>query len=121
MRKKSVILLTSLLLIANTVNIYAYSPKIIGNILSTDVIAYIDKMPIRCYNYANSTYVLAKDLRNYGFEVTWNGDARTVNITLPENRTVKEFSADEKQALEKREPAGKYYLARKQNCKRILC
>lgn len=105
MRKKSVILLTFLLLITNSVNIYAYSPKIIGNILSTDVIAYIDKMPIRCYNYANATYVLAKDLRNYGFEVTWNGNARTVNITLPENRTVKEFSADEKQALEKREPA----------------
>lgn len=64
MRKKSVILLTFLLLITNSVNIYAYSPKIIGNILSTDVIAYIDKMPIRCYNYANATYVLAKDLRN---------------------------------------------------------
>lgn len=106
MRKKSVILLTSLLLIANTVNTYAYQPKMIGDVLSSDVIAYIDKMPIRCYNYANSIYVLARDLRNYGFEVTWNSDARTVNITLPEKRTVKKFSADEKQALEKREPTG---------------
>lgn len=106
MKKRSIILLTSLLLITNTLNIYAYPPKIIGDVLSTDVIAYIDKMPIRCYNYANSTYVLAKDLRNYGFEVTWNGDARTVNITLPEKRTVTKFSADEKQALEKREPMG---------------
>lgn len=106
MKKKSCILLISLALAANTANVYAYQPKIIGSVLSTDIIAYIDKNPIRSYNYSNSTYVLAKDLRNYGFEVTWNGDARTVNITLPENRTIKEFSADEKQALEKREPAG---------------
>lgn len=106
MKKKSCILLISLALAANTVNVYAYQPKIIGSVLSTDIIAYIDKKPIRSYNYSNSTYVLAKDLRDYGFEVTWNNDARTVNITLPENRTVKEFSADEKQALEKRDPVG---------------
>ena len=106
MKKKRIMLLTSLLLITNIVNIYAYQPKIIGNVLSTDIIAYINKMPIRSYNYTNSTYVLAKDLRDYGFEVTWNDDTRTVNITLPENRTVKEFSADEKQALEKRDPVG---------------
>ena len=106
MKKKSCILLISLALAANTVNVYAYQPKIIGSVLSTDIIAYIDKNPIRSYNYSNSTYVLAKDLRDYGFEVTWNDDTRTVNITLPENRTVKEFSADEKQALEKRDPVG---------------
>ena len=106
MKKKSCILLISLALMANTVNVYAYQPKIIGSVLSTDIIAYIDKKPIRSYNYSNSTYVLAKDLRDYGFEVTWNNDTRTVNITLPENRTVKEFSEDEKQALEKRDPVG---------------
>lgn len=106
MKKKSCILLISLALAANTVNVYAYQPKTIGSVLSTDIIAYIDKMPIRSYSYANSTYVLAKDLRDYGFEVTWNDDTRTVNITLPEKRTVKEFSADEKQALEKRDPLG---------------
>lgn len=106
MKKKSCILLMSLALAANTVNVYAYQPKIIGSVLSTDIIAYIDKNPIRSYNYSNSTYVLAKDLRDYGFEVTWNDDTRTVNITLPENRTVKEFSDDEKQALEKRDPVG---------------
>lgn len=106
MKKKSCILLISLALAANTVNVYAYQPKIIGSVLSTDIIAYIDKNPIRSYNYSNSTYVLAKDLRDYGFEVTWNNDARTVNITLPEKRTIKEFSADEKQALEKRDPVG---------------
>lgn len=106
MKKKSCILLISLALVTNTVSVYAYQPKIIGSVLSTDIIAYIDKSPIRSYNYSNSTYVLAKDLRDYGFEVTWNNDERTVNISLPEKRTVKEFSADEKQALEKRDPVG---------------
>lgn len=43
MKKKSCILLISLALAANTVNVYAYQPKIIGSVLSTDIIAYIEK------------------------------------------------------------------------------
>lgn len=106
MKKRICVLFMSMALVANTVNVFAYRPQIIGSVLSTDIIAYIDKRPIRSYNYANSTYVLAEDLRNYGFEVVWNNQARTLNITLPENRTVKEISDAEKQALEKREPIG---------------
>lgn len=106
MKKRICVLFMSMAFVANTVNVFAYRPQIIGSVLSTDIIAYIDKRPIRSYNHANSTYVLAEDLRNYGFEVIWNNQARTLNITLPENRTVKEISGAEKQALEKREPIG---------------
>lgn len=85
---------------------FAYTPKKIGTVYSTDIIAYIDKTPIRSYNYSNLTYVMAKDLRNYGFDVAWNEDARTVNITLPENRTIKPLSAEEKKMLETPDPVG---------------
>ena len=43
--------------------------KIIGNVLSTDIVTFIDRTPIRSYNYQNHTYVIAEKLRDYGFDV----------------------------------------------------
>lgn len=57
------------------------SGDIIGHIYSTDIVAYIDNMPIPSYNIGGITVVSENDLKNYGFEVVWKPDARTLVIT----------------------------------------
>ena len=48
--------------------------------VKSDIKAYIDYTPIKSYNIDGYTYVIAEDLRGYGFEVIWNNDNRTLNI-----------------------------------------
>lgn len=55
--------------------------EVIGGVLATDIGAVIDDMPIRSYNIDGSTYIVAEDLRSYGFDVVWDGDARTLDIS----------------------------------------
>lgn len=55
-----------------------------GEVLSTDIVTFIDGSPIESYNYLDYTYVVAEDLRNYGFDVAWDADARRLDITRPE-------------------------------------
>lgn len=91
-RKQAIALITAGMILGNTVPAFAYRPKITGNVLSTDIIAYVDNIPIHSYNYQNHTYVMAEELRDCGFDVVWNGKNRTLNITLPQKRTEKEMS-----------------------------
>ncbi len=107
MKKRIVALTVACMVLANTIPALAYQPKIIGKVLSTDIVAYVDDQPIRSYNYQDHTYIMAEDLRNYGFKVDWNGKARTLNITLPAERTVKRLSYEEETELEKRDTPGK--------------
>ncbi|MBE7004294.1 MAG: hypothetical protein E7425_08440 [Ruminococcaceae bacterium] len=59
----------------------AKTPKIVDYALYTDIVATIDGHPIRSYNIAGYTAVVAEDLRDYGFWVIWDGAARTLSIT----------------------------------------
>lgn len=43
----------------------------IGWVLYTDIVAYINDVPIRSYNIGGYTYVVAEDLVDYGFDVRW--------------------------------------------------
>lgn len=47
----------------------------------TDIAAYINHFAIQSYNYMDTTYIVAEDLRNFGFRVDWNGEDRTLNIS----------------------------------------
>ena len=98
-RKMVITLMTVGIILSNTIPTFAYRPKIIGNVLSTDIVAYVDRVPIRSYNYQNHTYVMAEELRDYGFDVIWNGKNRTLNITLPQKRTKKKMSYKEEQSF----------------------
>lgn len=53
---------------------------VIGEVLHTDIGTLIDDSPIESYNINDYTYVVAEDLEKYGFDVVWNGDARTLSI-----------------------------------------
>jgi len=51
-----------------------------GDVLHTDIVAYIDGYPIRSYNIAWNTYIVAEDLLEYGFHVEWRDAERKLLI-----------------------------------------
>ncbi|MEG2669043.1 MAG: hypothetical protein RR957_01125, partial [Oscillospiraceae bacterium] len=58
-----------------------YLSNKIGTVLSTDIISMIDYKPIPSYNINGYTYIMAEELSDYGFDVEWNADKRTLDIT----------------------------------------
>ena len=62
-----------------------------GNLLETDIKAYINDHRINSYNVNGYTALIAEDLVKYGFKVDWDSNARILNITRPD---FAEFSAD---------------------------
>ncbi|MBS5550101.1 MAG: hypothetical protein KHX40_13055 [Oscillospiraceae bacterium] len=53
----------------------------LGHVYSTDIVTYVDGMPITSYNIGGKTVIAAADLMEYGFQVNWNEEDRTVFIT----------------------------------------
>ena len=62
--------------------------RIIGTYVNTDIVAYIDGLAINSYNIDGWTGVVAEDLANYGFDVTWNGSERTLRIDKTGNKPI---------------------------------
>ena len=58
-----------------------HANEMVGEVYATDIGALIDDQPIRSYNFQDYTYVIAEDLRGYGFAVDWDADARTLTVT----------------------------------------
>ena len=56
----------------------------LGYVKETDIVTFIDYCPIESFNYKGKTFVIAEALSKYGFNVLWNGDKRTLEITRPE-------------------------------------
>jgi hypothetical protein len=53
---------------------------IIGEVLYTDIVAYINGNPIPTSNIEGETFVIVEDLINYGFEVTWDRNERVLRV-----------------------------------------
>ncbi len=70
--------------------VFAKTGDIIGKILSTDITVYINGAAIPSYNIDGYTGIVAEDLENYGFDVTYNDKYRQLRI---ENNFIKEFTA----------------------------
>ena len=52
----------------------------VGHTYYTDITAQIDGHTLRSYNIGGTTAVVAEDLKDYGFTVTWNEAARTLTV-----------------------------------------
>ncbi len=52
-----------------------------GEALNTDIVAYINNYSIPSYAVNGTTVIVAEDLRNYGFDVQWDGATKTLGIT----------------------------------------
>ncbi|MGE5484634.1 MAG: hypothetical protein ACM3X4_06425 [Ignavibacteriales bacterium] len=53
----------------------------VGNVLETDIVARVNGDPILSFNIDNETAIVAEDLQNYGFDVTWNPERRTLVVS----------------------------------------
>ncbi len=53
---------------------------IIGEVITTDIVTYIDEQPITSYNIHDYTYVIAEELAHYGFDVYWRAEERRLDI-----------------------------------------
>ncbi len=49
-------------------------------VYSTDIGALIDSQPIQAYNIGGNMYVIAEELRSYGFGVDWDEEERRLDI-----------------------------------------
>lgn len=76
---KKIVLLFGLMSII-LITAVSVSAAITGEVLSTDITAFIDEQPIESFNINDYTYVIAEDLRAYGFDVIWDGEARTLSV-----------------------------------------
>lgn len=71
-RLLSALLAAAMLTAPLTVSANALEPgEEIGQVLYTDIVAYIDGHAIRSYNINWNTYIVVEDLMAYGFDVTW--------------------------------------------------
>ena len=77
MKKIIPIIMCSILMLSvvcYTVSAACESGDIIGYTQCSDIIAYIDDLPIRSYNIDGNTFIPADDLSYYGFDVSWRTD-----------------------------------------------
>lgn len=72
MKKTIIGLLTTVLLLVSS-TVFAES-NIVGNIYSTDILAFVNGKPIDGYNIGGRTVIIAEDLDNYGFHCFYNDD-----------------------------------------------
>jgi len=54
---------------------------VVNYYLFTDIVTYINNVPIRSYNIDGYTAVIVEDLANYGFDVVWSAGTRTLSVT----------------------------------------
>lgn len=80
--KKSIFKILVMVLIVAAMSTVAFAAigDVLGYAMYTDIAAYINHYPITSYNINGYTAIVVEDLRNYGFDVTWNQDARTLTV-----------------------------------------
>jgi hypothetical protein len=64
-------------------------PKVgdpLGDVLYSDIIAYINGQAIPTSIKNGTTMVVVEDLANYGFDVKWDGKAKTLKVELNKNK-----------------------------------
>lgn len=62
----------------------------IGTALHTDIVAYINHYAIASYAVGGQSCIIAEDLSNFGFDVTWDMTNRSLSITRNNSTRVNE-------------------------------
>lgn len=76
------IVIVSVIMCILTSPSFAAMGDILGYAKYTDISAFINNYPIKSYNINDYTAIVVEDLRNYGFEVVWNEDSRTLTVGI---------------------------------------
>jgi len=61
----------------------------LGDVLYSDIVAFIDGYAIPTSVKSGVTMVVVEDLMNYGFDVAWNKSDKTLKVERNENKTFK--------------------------------
>lgn len=75
------------------------SGDIIGNILSTNIRAFINGYEIPSYNIDDRLGVVAEDLANYGFDVVWDPETSTLNLSRNEHQKITPIAVPKKEEV----------------------
>lgn len=65
--------------------------RILGSYYETDIVTYLDGNAITAYNIGGRTYILAEEMRDFGYTVSWDAERRTLDI-LSADRAGYEYS-----------------------------
>ena len=90
MTKKSISLLLVLVMMIALVPMGAFAARVgdvVGYAQPTDIVALINGYQLESYNVNGLTYIVAEDLRYYGFDVYFDSASRTLSITRNYNIT----------------------------------
>lgn len=80
--KKIVALLLTMVMLISCFGMVASARvgDVIGTALHTDIVVYINNWAIPSYIVNGQSVVVAEDLRNFGFDVIWDGNNRRLDI-----------------------------------------
>jgi len=67
---------------------------VLGNVLNTDVTAYINGQQIPTYTIGTRTFIAVEDLERYGFDVAWNRGDRSLRVEWNANKSFNPLSAE---------------------------
>lgn len=80
--KKFLSTIFTLFMLLNGANdVRANVGDIVSEIYSTDILTYVDNVPIQGYSINGKTMICLEDLENYGFSVMYNDSIRTLIVT----------------------------------------
>ena len=85
MIKRLSLFITITIVLASVLSTSVFSLKTgdkLGDVLNTDIKAYIDNNRIPCYSIDGNIVVSTGDLINYWFETSWDGNSRSTKIIL---------------------------------------
>lgn len=87
MKKTRILFVMSILLLLSIITVSAYSHQIgdlIGKVLYTDIVTILDGKPISSVNIGGRTAIIVEDLKDYGYNVTWDEDKRILDVETEE-------------------------------------
>lgn len=84
--KKCICTFVITLLITLFAATFFVNAKVAGHIYSTDILTFVNGIPIDGYNIDGRTVIIAEDLDGYGFGVEYNDETRTLKINSNFNK-----------------------------------
>ncbi len=94
MKKLASVLLMFILIIGCIIPMTASAKvgDVVGQAVHTDIVAYINHYAIPSYAANGQSCIIVEDLRNFGFDVTWDNSTRSLYIMRSASNIVNEMS-----------------------------
>lgn len=78
--KKFMTMLLTAVFVLMPCSAVAKSGTVVGKVYSTDILADVNGRPVTSYNIGGKTVIVAEDLEDFGFEVSYDDSARRLSI-----------------------------------------